>query len=296
VVPPFHLGMLAILYKNIRRTRFAYHIQDMQIEAARDLQMIKSPKLLKMLFRLEKMILNKADVVSSISSGMIRKIEEKAGKPVAFFPNWADVSSIYPLNDRTALKTFFGFAANDKIVLYSGAIGEKQGLEIILDVAAEITDPNIKFLICGSGPYKAKLQEMAEERQLSNIIFFPLQPKDKFNQFLNMADVHLVLQKADASDLVMPSKLTNILASGGLALITAGAGSSLYDEVDRHDMGIVVKPEDKQALKNGINTALGSDKQYLRINARLYAEEYLSIDKIIPAYMNIVLKPDQHQQ
>ena len=128
------------------------------------------------------------------------------------FPNWSDTVFFKPLKDRITLKTDFGFANNDKIVLYSGAIGEKQGLESIIYAAETFKNQvNVKFIICGSGPYKEKLQDLTTNLNLNNVKFFPLQPYEKFNQFLNMADVHLVIQKSKASDLVMPSKLTSIL-------------------------------------------------------------------------------------
>ncbi|ACU59866.1 WcaI family glycosyltransferase [Chitinophaga pinensis] len=290
VVPPFHLGLLAVLYKKFRGAKFLYHIQDMQIEAARDLNMIKSPKVIKALFGLERYIFKNADMVSSISDGMMRKIQEKAGKDIFFFPNWVDVSLFHPIEDRIKLKTAYGFDVNDKIVLYSGAIGEKQGLESILKTADTLrADTQLKFLICGSGPYKEKLKADAEALGLSNVIFFPLQPFEKFNEFLNMADVHLVIQKGNASDLVMPSKLTTILAVGGLALITANDGTSLHDLVKKHNMGILVKAEDQQALTDGIVRAMGDNAAELARNGRLYAENHLSVGKIMSRFEEAVV-------
>ncbi|TWW00163.1 WcaI family glycosyltransferase [Chitinophaga pinensis] len=290
VVPPFHLGLLAVLYKKFRGAKFLYHIQDMQIEAARDLNMIKSPKVIKALFGLERYIFKNADMVSSISDGMMRKIQEKAGKDIFFFPNWVDVSLFHPIEDRIGLKTAYGFDVNDKIVLYSGAIGEKQGLESILKTADTLrADTQLKFLICGSGPYKEKLKADAEALGLTNVIFFPLQPFEKFNEFLNMADVHLVIQKGNASDLVMPSKLTTILAVGGLALITANDGTSLHDLVKKHNMGILVKAEDQQALTDGIVRAMGDNAAELARNGRLYAENHLSVGKIMSRFEEAVV-------
>jgi len=291
VVPPFHLGLLAVLYKKIRGAKVMYHIQDMQIEAARDLQMIKSKKLIGLLFGLERYIFRQADIISSISDGMIRKIHEKAGRDIFFFPNWADVTLFHPLDDKAALKQEFGFSPADRIILYSGAIGEKQGLESILQAAEKLQHrKDLKFLICGSGPYKAKLEEMAAAMGLQQVIFFPLQPFEKFNRFLNMADVHLVIQKANASDLVMPSKLTTILAVGGLALITANPGTSLHDLVSRYDMGILVNAEDQQALDEGICRAIDADASVMRANARAYAETYLAIGKIMSRFEETVVQ------
>jgi len=291
VVPPFHLGLLAVMYKKIRGAKVMYHIQDMQIEAARDLQMIKSKKLIGLLFGLERYIFRQADVVSSISDGMIRKIHEKAGKDIFFFPNWVDVTLFHPLPDRAALKQEFGFAPEDKVILYSGAIGEKQGLESILHAARKLQHrKDLKFLICGSGPYKAKLEEMAATMGLQQVIFFPLQPFEKFNRFLNMADVHLVIQKANASDLVMPSKLTTILAVGGVALITANPGTSLHDLVTRYNMGVLVNAEEQDALDEGICQAVDADASLLQENARAYAETYLSIGKIMSRFEETVVQ------
>ncbi len=286
VVPPLPLGLLSVLYKKMRKARFLYHIQDLQIEAARDLQLIKSESAIRALFRIERFIIKNADSVSSISKGMISKIQEKSDdKDIVFFPNWADLSFFYPMTNKCELKKEFGFSGDDTIILYSGSIGEKQGLESILTAAKEYIGSDVKFLICGSGPYKEKLHQMADEMELSNVIFFPLQPLEKFNRFLNMADVHLVIQKANASDLVMPSKLTTILAVGGLAVITANHDSSLHHLVSEYGMGILAEAETDEALAKAISVAIQNDNTRIKENARQYAENFLSIDKVMKRYV-----------
>lgn len=285
VAPPFHLGLLAVLYKKLRGATFVYHVQDLQIEAARDLQMIKSKRLIGWLLKLERMILRRADHVSSIADGMIRKISDKTGGEVLLFPNWVDVARFYPLTDKGALKEAFGFSAADKIVLYSGAIGEKQGLEALLHAAAAWQhQPEMRFLICGSGPYKVRLEQLAEQLQLKNTVFLPLQPAAQFNNFLNMADVHLVIQKAHASDLVMPSKLTTILAVGGIALITANSGTGLHELVSRHNMGILVDAENQEALQSGIGRAVWDNTADIATNARAYAATHLSVSGVMTRF------------
>jgi colanic acid biosynthesis glycosyl transferase WcaI len=291
VAPPFHLGFLGLLYKWIRGARLLYHIQDLQVEAARDLQLIRNEGLISLLFGMERFILHRADLVSSISEGMIRKIAEKSGRAVYFFPNWVAVSHFYPIDDRHALKMEFGFEVQDRVVLYSGAIGEKQGLESILEVAQLLqADDRLKFLVCGNGPFRERLVEKAKEMGLGNVIFFPLQPFERFNRFLNMADVHLVIQKANAADLVMPSKLTTILAVGGLALITANAGTSLHDLVKAHEMGIVVPAEDQQALYEGLLRAINEDSGHITRRAGDYARNYLAIDTIMASFERTAIK------
>lgn len=284
VSPPFVPGFLGVLYKKLRGARLVVHVQDLQIEAARDLQMVRSQRMIRLLFTMEGFILKRADHISSISDGMVKKVREKIQRNTLFFPNWSDTSKFYPLTKK-GLKQQFGLTETDKVVLYSGAIGEKQGLDIILKVAQMIEDiSNLKFIICGTGPYKADLEEMAARMKLKNLLFMPLQPTEALNQFLNMADIHLVIQKADASDLVMPSKLTNILAVGGLAIVTANPGNSLYDEVSSRQIGLLSEAENPEALAGSIRMGLMEDCSAFRERAREYAEHYLSIDKVMKRF------------
>ena len=63
-------------------------------------------------------------------------------------------------------------------------------------------------------------------------MLLPLQPADRLNELLNLADIHLLPQRADAADLVMPSKLTGMMASGRAVLATASPGTQLATVID----------------------------------------------------------------
>lgn len=286
IAPPFHLGFLGLMYRFFRGGKLVYHIQDLQIDAAKNLGLIRSQGLLRVLFRLEKFILDRADVVSTISLGMVKRIGEKTKREVVLFPNWVDTKRFFPLTDNQSAREEFGFDDLDRVVLYSGSIGEKQGLEAILDVAETLRgDRSLKFVICGAGPYKGTLEMAARTRGLDNVLFYSLQPIEKLNDFLNMADVHLVIEKGGAGDLVMPSKLTTILAVGGLAVVTTSPGTYLYDEIVENDMGLVGESGVHDQLVNNIKLAIGTDQSEKRLNARAYAEQFLSIDSVIPAFL-----------
>jgi len=285
VAPSFQIGLLGLFYKSIRGAKHIYHIQDLQIDAASNLKMIKSQRLLNILLGVEKFIIRKADIVSSISSGMISKIKVKCDREIIFFPNWVDTKNLYPVKEKQQLKEAFGFSVNDFIVLYSGAIGEKQGLEEIIYSATTLSSiGKLKLVICGSGPYKEKLQKLKEELGVDNVYFLALQPLEKLNNLLNMADVHLVIQKANTSDLVMPSKLTGILSVGGVAVITTPKNSSLYKMIAENNIGVVIEPESRQELTHAIEDLVYSDKENISRNAFNYAKEFLSIEKIFSRF------------
>lgn len=290
VAPPFHLAYLGLMLKRFSGGKLLYHIQDMQIEAARDLKLFSKKMVLAGLFRVEHKILMSADFVSSISDGMIKKIKAKFNRDIVFFPNWVDTDYFFPLPNREKLKIKWGYKPDDIVYLYSGAVGVKQRLERILVTAEELLHmEHIKFIICSSGPYKDQLHEQARRKGLTNISFLQVQERDVFNEFLNMADIHLVLQIADAGDLVMPSKLTTILAVGGASIITASLGTSLYDMVHDYDFGYVVEPQDRDnqdLLTNQIlQIKLDYELEAKRENARKYAVQYLNVDKVMNKFV-----------
>ncbi|MCF0051764.1 WcaI family glycosyltransferase [Dyadobacter chenwenxiniae] len=284
ISPPFHIGILPLLYAKIRGVRFINHIQDLQVDVAKDLGMIKNRHFLKLMFALEKAIFEWGGQVSTISEGMQRKIQAKGidTSKVILFPNWVDSGLICPLSRELSLRKEFGINNDDKVVLYSGNLGEKQGLEIIIEVAKLYKDQsNLHFVICGSGGGRDKLIRSAKELGLSNVKFYPLQPYENLSALLAMADIHLVLQKKSASDLVMPSKLTGILAAAGCVIVSAVPGTTLHEVITNHRMGILIEPENVAALAQGIEMALHEDLNILRTNAREYAQKYLTKNTII---------------
>jgi colanic acid biosynthesis glycosyl transferase WcaI len=290
--PPFQIGLLGWFYKKFKGACIIYHIHDLQIDAARELGMIKTKYLVGLMLNIERLILRKADFVSTISEGMIKKIAAKYNRRILLFPNWADINAFYPIADKDSLKMQFNFSPADKIILYSGAIGQKQGLQALLYTAKQLQDFKfIKFIICGSGPYKDKLVTLAKHLQVENVSFLPLQPAEKFNQFMNMADAHLVMQKANENELFLPSKLTTICAVGGLMIVTAPESTSLYDIVSKNKIGILINPEDQDALTMAVKMAIYQDYTAIKNNARKFALDFLSGEKIIAKYFSIINPP-----
>jgi len=102
----------------------------------------------------------------------------------------------------------------------------------------------IHFVLSGEGAARAALEAAA--RSLANITFLPLQPIDRLGELLGLADMHLLPQREDAADLVMPSKLGGMLASGRPVIAGARPGTQVAAQVE--GAGLVVPPEDAAAL------------------------------------------------
>src|SRR5512146_1369515 len=116
-------------------------------------------------------------------------------------------------------------------------MGEKQGQEIVLEAAARLADKrDIQFVLCGDGAARQRLQQ--KYAGLTNVLWLPLQPLEQLNDLLNMANIHLLPQRSGAEDLVMPSKLTGMLASGRPVVATANKGTQIAGVLP--DCGVVV--------------------------------------------------------
>lgn len=289
VCPPFHGGLLSVMYAKFFNIPHIYHIQDLQVDIARDLKMIKNKSLLNILFSLERFIMNHSTKISTISDGMENEILEKGvdKSKIWRLPNWVDSNLIYPIPKEKSLKKELGFNKRDKIVLYAGNLGQKQGLEIVIEAAKELKNESaIKFVIVGQGAGKKRLVDLVNSYQLNNVFFFPLQPYEKLSALLAIGDLHLVLQLKNASDLVLPSKLTSILAAGGCPLITAESHSTLFQIIEENQLGIIVEPESKKTLVEGIMLGLNSDTSTYKKNARSYAQQYLDKENILKSFEN----------
>ena len=291
VVPTLFCTPGMRLLGKLSGARTLLHIQDYEVDAMLGLGMAgkgKGGKVAKLASAFERSSLHNVDYVSTISRSMMNKAQEKgvAAEKVIFFPNWSEVARFRDVTavEAAALREQLGLPESKKIILYSGNIGEKQGLENVIDAAEKLRDQPWQFVIVGQGGGKARLQKLAQERGLQNITFLPLQPYEALPALLKMADCHLVVQKRGAADAVLPSKLTNILAVGGNAVITAEAHTELGQLCDTQPgIAVCVEPESVPALVAGIEQALNMPKE--NAIARDYAERTLEKENVLNQFI-----------
>ncbi|HAI6106864.1 TPA: colanic acid biosynthesis fucosyltransferase WcaI [Escherichia coli] len=292
-----HLGSFAVssffpLMAKLSGARTVLHIQDYEVDAMLGLGLAgkgKGGKVAQLATAFERSGLHNVDNVSTISRSMMNKAIEKgvAAENVIFFPNWSEIARFQHVADADvdALRNQLGLPDNKKIILYSGNIGEKQGLENVIEAADRLRDEPLIFAIVGQGGGKARLEKMAQQRGLRNMQFFPLQSYDALPALLKMGDCHLVVQKRGAADAVLPSKLTNILAVGGNAVITAEAHTELGQLCETFPgIAVCVEPESVEALVAGIRQALLLPKH--NTVAREYAERTLDKENVLRQFIN----------
>jgi len=274
IAPSLVAAPVALLVARISGARSWLHIQDFEVEAAFATGLINSDSWIARLARwFENTTIRSFDRVSTISPQMCKKLAQKGvpGNKIVEFRNWADIEAIKPLVQPSPYRAEWNITT-PHVALYSGNIANKQGIEIIVE-AARLLSPrkDLTFVVCGEGPNRARLE--ASARGLTNIRFHDLQPRERLNDLLGLAMVHLLPQLASAADLVLPSKLANMLASGRPVVATAKPGTGLADEVT--GCGLVTPPGDVAAFAGAIETLIDKTQTYtcLADNTRLIAEK-----------------------
>jgi colanic acid biosynthesis glycosyl transferase WcaI len=244
--------------------------------------LLKGKFLKNLVLGAERRLLSLFDVVSSISGSMLSKLRSKGvvEEHIRFFPNWVDIAHICPLSEPSHYRKELGIEPNVKVVLFSGSLGNKQGLMVIPDAARKLAHrEDIVFVVCGDGVTKPQLENACSG--LTNVRFIPLQPFEKLGQLLGLADIHLLPQSPEAADLVLPSKLSGMLASGMPVIATCRQDTEIASVVSK--CGIVVPPENGGELAYAIERLVDNDEERLKLGAqaRIYSEENLARDSIL---------------
>jgi colanic acid biosynthesis glycosyl transferase WcaI len=294
VCPLLQSGLVPALLARRRNIPFIFHVQDLQLDAARELAILQQPFLFTLLARLEGFLFGRAQAVTTISRAMAARIKAKGVPPerVHLLPNWADLEGIKPGTRWNALRRELGLDA-EIMVLYAGNMWEKQGLEIILAAAARTRhDPGIRYVLAGEGAARQRLMERAQQLALDTVRFLPLQLRERFPLLLTAADLHLVVQKDQASDLVMPSKLGNILAAGRPFIATARPETELGRVTIESQAGLLVPPGDAGLLAQAIvNLARKPEtRKKMGVKARKFAEAGWGRDKIMAQWEGLLIK------
>lgn len=257
--PSLALLPMAIAVSRLTGSRVWLHTQDAELLAAERLGLVKRPLILRCLRIAERFLTRSSGQLTAISENLRSHLTETSGREdVALMPNWVDCDEVHPARPSPYRKDLG--LENRFVVLYAGSLGNKQGFETVMATARSLaSDPTVHFVIASDGP-TAKLHRDAST-DLRNITWIPLQPADLFPALMTLADAHVLPQRADIEEAVLPSKLGPMLASGRPVLAGARKHSALAAAVA--NAGLLFSPDSSEELTASIR-ALAVDPELCR--------------------------------
>ena len=207
---------------------------------------------------IEGALLRSATRVGMITEGFRAPIESLGVRPdqLERLTDWKLTAE--PTLAREEARRQVGLPCDNPVVLHTGNIGYKQGLEHLASAAAIAARelPGLRFVLIGDGNQRALVEERCRALGATNVDFLPLQAADLYPSLLGSSDVLLLHQRAQVKEMSLPSKLADYLAAGRPVVAAVHEASEAAHEVRRAGGGVVVTTEDPRALVDAIRELL----------------------------------------
>lgn len=257
VIPSLAGAAAAAAIAKRHSARLVIWVQDLIGPATSQSGIAGGARVARLTTHLENRVLRQADCLVVLNE-VFREYALAAGLPaerVLVMPNWSHVGA--PTGDRRSTRDRLGWRPDEVIALHSGNMGLKQGLDNLIATArlASSRAPHVRLVLMGDGSQRETLA--AEGAGLPNLTMLPSASSEEFPDVLAAADVLLVNERASVVDMSLPSKLTSYFRAGRPVVAAVVEQGGTAREVRRSGAGLVVRPEDPQALLDGIAGLLG---------------------------------------
>jgi colanic acid biosynthesis glycosyl transferase WcaI len=291
--PPLSIGVIGWLLAWLKGGKFVYNIQELYPALTVQMGLTTTDSLIyKLMARMERFVYARAHKISLITD-YFRQHVVSLGFPaekVVLIPNFVDTHFITPQAKDNALSRAHNLV--DKFVVqYAGNIGMTQSFDTIIQAAERLQDePNIHFLIVGNGARRDYLQQQIQERNLVNVLLLDYQPRSQVPLIYASADLSLVPLMVGTALTTIPSKIFTIMASGRAALVAVDYESELVSIVQEAECGLVVPPDDADAMEAAIRQAHAAPQQVQQYgkNGRRYVESRFSRRAISAQYDRLI--------
>ncbi len=287
--PPLTLAPAGWIAARRHRAPLVLNIQDVHPDAAIETGTLNDERVIGLLKRLEIFSYRKADAITVLSRDLKERLSNRVEdeSKILVIPNFVDTERIYPAEKHNSYREELG-VTDETVVLYAGNIGFSQPLEIVLEAAQHLAHrDDILFVINGNGSRRAHLETASEE--IPNVTFMDYQPNSRLNEVLACGDIHIIPLKPGLGSISVPSKLYSILAAGRPVLASVDPGTEIDAVVTQSGAGRSVRAGDTEAFIAALEALIDdpNGRAAAGLNARRFAEEWLSSEAIGETYNNL---------
>jgi colanic acid biosynthesis glycosyl transferase WcaI len=299
ISPPLQIGLTGWVLSRFKRAKLVVHLQDLVPDAAIATGALsESSRAVRFGRALERFVYQRASRIGVICDGFARNLTAKGvpARKLAELANFIDLDFMQPYPQNNSFRARYGIRREDFLVMYSGSVALKQGLEVFVDAAAELrAEPDIIFMLIGEGPYVGELQARADAQRLTNLRFLPLQSRERLPEQLGAADVLVVTQRQAVTDIVFPGKLLYYMAAGRPILAAVSQDSETGRFITEHQVGVVVPPEHPGKLAEAVARMKRDGPQELGRNGRRVAETMFDRRAVLPRFAELLITLAEHE-
>ena len=255
--PPI-MGMTCIsIKKRIQKKRkkripIIYYLEDIFPDTLVSTGLAKSESFAFKIGRIiERYTYKHTDRIVVISEGGRDNLINKGVRPnkIAVVRNWIDLSTVKKINRENNI--LFDKYHLDRIsfyIVYAGNLGEAQNVNLMVKLAERINEPNVQFVIFGSGGEEENIRNSIKDRRLSNIFIFPLESIENVPYVYSLGDVNFITCKAGMATSALPSKTWSIMACKGPIVASYDTNSDLANVLRTSNAGICISPNNFEGL------------------------------------------------
>jgi glycosyltransferase involved in cell wall biosynthesis len=153
-----------------------------------------------------------------------------------------------------------------------------------------MSDELVLFVLAGDGSERVRLHHRYLEEDIRQARFLDSQPWGRYERMLESADVLLINQRASATQMSLPSKLTSYLLAGKPIVAAVPENSETAAEVRATGAGVVIPTRNPDALVRAVLDLRNDPKRRdeLGQRGREFALRYLTPERILPGYDRFV--------
>src|SRR5450830_1810 len=277
--PTIFLGPLIGILKRRSACRSFLVLRDIFPEWAVDMGLLsRGPiyRFFKMVERYQYKVADTIGVQSTSNLAYLSTWAQRPGRRLEVLQNWlapaADIGcSISIANTKLAGRTIF---------VYAGNMGVAQGMDMFIDLAAQLHQRNdIGFLFVGRGSHVSRLAADVMQRGLDNVIFHDEIDPAEIPGLFKQCHIGLVALDPRHKTHNVPGKFLTYIQAGLPVLARINAGNDLAELIEKEDVGTVYIGDDCTALTTAaIDLVADQDKlQTMSSNARDLAQRRFSV-------------------
>lgn len=238
----------------VKRRPYVFELRDLWPESIKTVGAMRDSSAIRILEKLELFLYRRAALIVSVTHSFVDILVARGIDPrkINVVTNGVDLARYHPQSRDAALERSYGIQGKF-VAGYLGTHGLAHGLETILDAARRLKQSrdgaDVRIILVGDGAEKAKLQRIASDHELDNVIFVDTVGKDDIVRYWSLLDTTIIhLRRSEAFKAVIPSKMFEGMSMGVPILL--GVEGEAAAIVTAARAGLMFEPEDGGGLFN----------------------------------------------